>query len=163
VMIEALQNKLFEYIRDNNPDILFELEAETNVIVWLSEKVNGIEVRIVELQSQGLPEYEIEEICMAELTNDLRPSRYNYILNLLEEEFKDDYNKLLQSGLLQHEVINMINQCDPVFADLKFSEENEDNQFIRYAITGEVSEYLQSNREVETVSNELQQSAETKG
>jgi hypothetical protein len=162
-MIEILQSKLFEYIRDNNPDILFELEAEANVTVWLSERVNGIEPLINELQSQCLPEYEIEEICMTELTNDLRPSKYNYILSLLEEEFENDYNKLLQSGLVQHEVINMINQCDSIFADLNFSEENEDNEFIRYAIIGELSDYFQSNRELETVSNELQQPTETAG
>jgi hypothetical protein len=100
---------------------------------------------------------------MAELTNNLRPSKYNYILSLLEEEFEGDYNKLLQSGLLQHEVINMINQCNSVFADLNFSEENEDNEFIRYAIIGELSDYFQSNREVEIVSNELQQPTETAG
>ena len=162
-MIEILQSKLFEYVRDNNPDILFELEADANVTVWLSERVNGVEPLINELQSQSLPEYEIEEACMAELTNNLRPSKYNYILNLLEEEFENDYNKLLQAGLLQHEVINMINQCDSVFADLNFSEENDDNEFIRYAIIGELSEYFQSNREVETVSNELQQPTETAG
>jgi Domain of unknown function (DUF1896) len=162
-MREILQSKLFEYIRDNNPDILFELEAEANVTVWLSEKVNGIGYLIIELESQCLPEYEIEEICMTELTNDLRPSKYNYILSLLEEEFENDYNKLLQSGLAQHEVINMINQCDSIFADLNFSEENEDNEFIRYAIIGELSDYFQSNREVEIVSNELQQPTETAG
>jgi hypothetical protein len=162
-MIEILRSKLFEYIRDNNPDILFELEAEANVTVWLSERVNGIGYLIMELKSQCLPEYEIEEVCMAELTNNLRPSKYNYIHSLLEEEFEGDYYKLLKSGLLQHEVINMINQCDSVFADLNFSEENEDNEFIRYAIIGELSEYFQSNREVETVSNELQQPKETAG
>lgn len=157
-MKEVLQNKLFEYIRDNNPDLLFELEAQQNVTVWLSEKISGID----NLLNQKLPGYEMEETCMNELTKNLRPSRYNYILNLLEEEFEEDYNKLLQSGLLQHEIINMINCCNAVFADLNFSEENEDNPFIRYAIIGEVGEYLQSNREVETVSNELQQPAETK-
>jgi hypothetical protein len=162
-MKEILQNRLFEYIRDNNPDILFELEAEQNVTVWLSERVNDIESLITQLQNQNIPEYEIESVCLNELTKILRPSKYNYILSLLEEEFENDYNQLLQSGLLQHEAINMINQCSSVFADLNFSEENEDNQFIRYAIIREVSEYLQSNREVETVSNELQQPAETKG
>jgi hypothetical protein len=55
----------------------------------------------------------------------------------------------------------MINYCNSIFDDLRFVEENEDNQFIRYAITGAVSEYLESNRVNETVSNELQQSAET--
>lgn len=55
----------------------------------------------------------------------------------------------------------MIGCCDSVFNDLKFSEENEDNHFIRYEICGAISEYLDSNRVNENVSNELQQSAET--
>ena len=59
------------------------------------------------------------------------------------------------------EAINMISYCDSVFNDLQFSEENEDNQFIRYAICGAISEYLDSNRVNENVSNELQQSAKT--
>ncbi|WP_457817492.1 hypothetical protein, partial [Staphylococcus aureus] len=78
--------------------------------------------------------------------------RYNYILHILEEEFENNYKKLLQSGLLQHEVINMINYCNSTFDDLVFAEETADNQFIHYAITGAVSEYLESNRVNESVS-----------
>lgn len=162
-MQNILMNKLLEYIRDNNPDILFELEAEAALTAWLTNKVSTVEILIKEMKEQLLPDYQIAATCMREMTEDLRPSKYNYILNLLEEEFEDEYNKLLQSGLLQNEVINMITCCSPVFADLNFSEENEDNQFVRYAIIGEVREYLQSNREVETVSNELQKPTETEG
>lgn len=160
-MKELLMNKLFEYIRDNNPDILFELEASQGVTVWLSDKVENIILVIEQVSKQGLPEYEAEEICMAELTKDLRPSKYNYLLNLLEEEFSANYKQFLESGLLQHEVINMVTHCQPVFDDLVFSEENEDNQFLRYAIINAVSEYL--NSKSETVSHELQQSTETEG
>lgn len=160
-MKELLMNKLFEYIRDNNPDILFELEASQGVTVWLSDKVENISLVIEQVSKQGLPEYEAEEICMAELTKDLRPSKYNYLLNLLEEEFSANYKQFLESGLLQHEVINMVTHCQPVFDDLVFSEENEDNQFLRYAIINAVSEYL--NSKSETVSHELQQSTETEG
>jgi Domain of unknown function (DUF1896) len=160
-MKEILLNKLFEYIRDNNPDILFELEANKGVTSWLSNKIESINPIIEQLKQQGLPEFEIEEICMAELTKELKPSKYNYLLNVLEDEFSKNYNQLLESGLLQHEVINMITHCQPVFDGLNFSEENEDNEFLRYAIIGAVSEYL--NSENENVSNELQQPTETAG
>ena len=160
-MKENLIGKLLGYIRDNNPDILFALEAEDKLRPWLYEKIDGIEDLLLELKSNKQPDYIIEEACMQELTKDLRPSRHNYILNLLEQEFESDYKWLVQSGLLQHEVINMIGYCQPVFNDLKFSEENEDNRFIRYAICGALSEYLDSNRVNENVSNELQHSAET--
>ena len=155
-MKEILLGKLLEYIRDNNPDILFALEAEDKLRVWLYDKINAVESLMQQLKSSKQPEYVIQETCL-----DLRPSRYNYILNIVETEFEIAYKQLLQSGLLQHEIINMINYCNSTFDDLVFAEENEDNKFIRYAITGAVSEYLESNRVNEPVSNELQQSAET--
>lgn len=160
-MKEILIGKLLEYIRDNNPDILFALEAEDKLRVWLYDKVNAAEPLMQQLKNSKQPDYIIVETCLQEMTKELRPSRYNYILHLLEEEFETNYKELLQSGLLQHEVINMIDYCNSTFDDLVFAEENEDNQFIRYAIIGTVSEYLESNRVNEPVSNELQQSAET--
>ena len=160
-MKEVLMNKLFEYIRDNNPDILFELEASQGVTAWLSDKIESISLFIEQVSKQALPDYEAEEICLNELTKELKPSTYNYLLNVLEEEFSENYNQLLASGLLQHEVINMITHCQPVFDDLNFSEENEDNQFLRYTVINAVSEYL--NSENETVSHELQQPTETEG
>ncbi len=160
-MKENLRGKLLEYIRDNNPDLLFALEAEDKLRVWLSDKVNEADLLAEQLKSNKQPEYIIVETCLMEITKDLRPSRYNYILNILEEEFEAKYKQLQQSGLLQHEVINMINHCNSTFNDLVFTEKDEDNQFIRYAIVGAVSEYLESNRGIEIVSNELQQPAET--
>lgn len=160
-MKEILIGKLLEYIRDNNPDILFALEAEDKLRAWLYDKIYSAEPLIQQLRNDDQPDYIIEETCLDEITRDLRPSRYNYVLNILEKEFERDYQWLLQSGLLQHEIFNMTSYCNSTFDDLRFAEENEDNQFIRYAITGAVSEYLESNRVNETVSNELQQSAET--
>jgi hypothetical protein len=160
-MQEILMNKLLEYIRDNNPDILFALEAEAAVTTWLSEKVSAVDTLIIQLKEQQQPDYEIEETCMDIITKDLRPSKYNYICNIVEEEFEQYYQQLLQTGLLQHEVINMIHDCQSAFDDLKFSEETEDNQFLRYTIIGTVSDYL--NSENENVSHELQQPTETAG
>lgn len=160
-MKEFLIGKLLEYIRDNNPDVLFALEAEDKLRVWLYDKANAAEFLMQQLESNKQPEYIIAERCLQEMTKDLRPSRYNYILNILEEEFATENKQLLQSGLLQYEVINMTSYCNPIFNDLLFTEENEDNRFIRYAITGAISEYLESNRVNEPVSNELQQSEET--
>lgn len=160
-MKEIIISKLLEYVRENNSDLLFELEAEDKLRVWLYEKAESVQPIFEQMKNDGQPEYVIIERCLTEATNDLRPSRYNYILNLLEQEFETYYTSLSESGLLQHEVINMIGYCEPVFNDLNFSEENEDNRFIQYAITGMISEYLQSNSENENVSNELQQPTKT--
>ena len=162
-MKEILISKLFDYIRDNNPDLLFALETEGKLRYWLYDKVSCVEGLINELRKSRKPDHIIEEICMDEMTKELRPSRYNYIINLLEQEFEKDYNKLVQSGLLQHEVVNIVGYCQSVFDDLKFSEETEDNRFTYYAIAGAISEYFESDRVNENVSNGLQQSAEAEG
>jgi len=141
-MKEILIGKLLEYIRDNNPDILFALEAEDKLRLWLYSKAESIESLWQQMETDKQPAYIIEEACLNELTRELRPSRYNYIINLLEQEFEQEYKLFQESGLLQYEAVNLINYCDSVFNDLKFSEENEDNRFIRYAICGAISEYL---------------------
>lgn len=157
----TLINNLYQYIKENNPDILTELEEAGNTTKYLSGKVSAIDALINQLSGEGKPPYIIEEICMGVLTEDLKPSRYNYILHILESEFEEQYNQFLESGVLLFEISNIIEHSNPIFDDLNFSEENEDNRFLRYAITGVIKEYL-GNVTSENVSNELQQSAETK-
>jgi len=156
----TLINNLYQYIRANNPDILLDLEETGSVTTYLSEKVSSVDFLYKQLGTEGKPAYIIEELCMNFLTQDLKPSRYNYIHNLLETEFEIKYNQIIESGLLLYEVSNMIKYCQSVFGDLNFSEENEDNRFLRYAITGVIKEYF-DNVVSENVSDELQQSTET--
>jgi hypothetical protein len=143
-MEKMLIKKLHEYIRENNPDLLLQLEEDSKVTEYLFNKVNATAPIIIEYKGQ--PDYIIEEACMDELTKDLRPSKYNYINQILEEEFEDTYQQLQNSGTLKFEVINLISQCQPVFEAIGFTEENEDSSELRNAITGTVSEYLESNK-----------------
>jgi hypothetical protein len=155
-----LINNLYQYIRANNPDTLLDLEDTGSVTTYLSDKVSSVDFLYKQLSTEGKPAYIIEELCMNFLTQDLKPSRYNYIRNILEAEFELKYKELIESGLLLYEVSNMKKYCQSVFDDLNFSEENEDNRFLRYAITGVVKEYLE-NVASENVSDELQQPTET--
>ena len=139
-----LINNLYQYIRANNPDILLDLEETGSVTTYLSNKVSSVDYLYKQSKKEGKPLYIIEELCMNFLTQDLKPSRYNYIRNLLEAEFEIKYKELIESSLLLYEVSNMIKYCQSVFDDLNFSEENEDNRFLRYAITGVVKEYLEN-------------------
>lgn len=146
-------------MKDNNPDVLLELEEAGTTSQYLSDKIGSVDSLIIQLSKEDKPPHTIEEICMTQLTEDLRPSRYGYIQQLLESEFEDKYNHFTESGLLLFEISNMIKHCNPVFDDLNFSEANEDNRFLRYAITGVIKEYLDTVMS-ENVSDELQQSAE---
>jgi len=141
-MQETLKNNLHEYIRQNNPDILLTLEEERGVSKYLNDKVNGISELLNQLENENKPAYIIEEICMDTLTKDLRPSRYNYITNILQEDFEFAYQQTQKSGTLLYEVINIMAYCKPVFELIGFTEENEDNRQLRYAVTGIINEYL---------------------
>ena len=157
----TLISNLYQYIRENNSDVLMELEESGGVTKYLSDRVSAVDSLLEQLTKENKPAYIIEELCIGFLTEDLKPSRYNYILNILELEFEKKYNQFIESGLLLYEVCNIIKCCQPVFDDLNFSEENEDNRFLRYDITGVLAEYLNSvTSENENVSNELQKSTE---
>ena len=162
-MKKILFNKLHEYIRENNPDLLFQLEEDRRLTEYLSDKISTVSA-LIKQKNINEPAYIIEDTCMDILTQDLRPSKFNYISNLLQEEFGSAYIQLQEYGTLKFEVINMINLCLPVFEDLNFSEENEDNQFLRYAIIGTIKEYFEAVAdENENVIDGIQQSAKTEG
>ncbi len=140
-MKEILVKKLHQYIMENNPDLLIQLEEEGKVAEYLLNKVSSVD-GLINQQYTKQPIYIIEDTCMDVLTKDLKPSKFNYIRNVLEEDFETSYLQLQKSGVLKFEVLNLLTKCHSVFNDLNFSEENENNRFIRYCIVGTISEYL---------------------
>lgn len=143
-MQEVLIEKLHRYIADNNPDLLISLQQEGNVGNYLKEKIVGIDGLMNELLASNTPAYIIEERLMDELTKELRPSKFNYLITVLEDEFETDYHRLKVSGLLTYEVINLIESCNPVFESFGFTLENENNWHLRYTIMGAVQEYFEN-------------------
>lgn len=143
-MQEVLIAKLHHYLTANNPDLLITLQHEGNVSDYLKGKVAAIDLLVNELLGSGTPAYIIEERCMEELTKELRPSKFNYLISILEEEFEPEYYRLKESELLIYEVINLMEICIPIFDALSFTVENENNRHLRYAITGAVKEYFET-------------------
>jgi hypothetical protein len=143
-MQQVLIEKLHEYIIQNNVDLLIALQQHSQVSKYLKDKVDSVSLLIEELLSEDTPAYIIEERCMDVLTRDLRPSKFNYLITILEQEFEDDFTRLKENGILTYEVVNLIEACKPVFETLGFSEENEDDKHLHYAITSSVKEYLES-------------------
>lgn len=141
-MQEMLIRKLHEYIRDNNPDLLMTLEEENRVSDYLQENVASIDSLINQLLADNNPASVIEERCMEEMTRQLKPSRYNYLKEILEHEFPGEFERFNHTSILQTEIINLIIVCDPVFYELNFSEENDNDRYLRYAVTGAVHEYF---------------------
>ena len=143
-MQELLKEKLWTYIVHNNPDLMLNLQQDTAVTRYLEKKVNVILPMVSQLMEENKPEYIIEELCMEELTQDLHPSKFNYIRSILEDEFGQDFLRIKESGLLTYEIVNLISESETVFETLGFTEVNEQDRMLRYAIAGTIRQYLES-------------------
>ena len=141
-MVEKLKEKLWAFIVHNNPDLMLNLQEEYSVTKYLDEKVNGILPKIDALLKEEKPQYIIEELCLNEITADLKPSKFLYIRSVIEEEFPDDFKRLSEDGVLTYEVVNLIEACRETFEAFEFSEENEGDRHLRYAIIAQVHDYL---------------------
>lgn len=137
-----LKEKLVEYLEDNNPDALFSLQSEGNLDSYLQQKTDSVKSLIQHLEAEGKPTYIIESSCMDKMTESLRPSKFNYIMDILDEEFIAEYVLLQSSGTLVYEVIGMIEFCKYIFKELDFNEDTEYNRVMHYAITGMIHEYF---------------------
>lgn len=141
-MVTILKEKLWQYIVDHNPDLMFDLQEAYTVSKYLEDQVATVLPFAEEQMQAQIPDYIIQEQCMEQLTAPLKPSRFLYIKNVVEEEFPSDFERLREDGTLTYEVINMLQVCKEVFEAFDFSVENEDNRHLRYAIIAEVHDYL---------------------
>ncbi|MGI8636108.1 MAG: hypothetical protein ACR2KZ_11970, partial [Segetibacter sp.] len=98
-MQQILIDKLHQYITQNNPDLLIALQQESKVSSFLKAKVESVSPLVDELLADNTPAYIIEERCIDYLTEDLRPSKFNYLTSILEEEFETDYKRLKENGI----------------------------------------------------------------
>ena len=141
-MQSMLTEKLWAYIVHNNPDLMLSLQEDYSVTSYLENKVAAVMPMAMQFLSEEKPQYIIEELCLQAMTEDLKPSRYQYIRSVIEEEFNNDYLRLKENGTLTYEVVNLIEACKSIFSDFDFNSENEANRHLRYAIIGQVHDYL---------------------
>lgn len=118
------------------------LQEGYSVTRYLEDKVTSVMPLAEQLLAEGKPGYVIEELCLNEMTADLKPSKYHYLKKVLEEEFPSDYSRMLDAGVLTYEIMNLIDACKDVFAAMGFTDENEDDRFLRYAVITEIHNYL---------------------
>lgn len=141
-MRKILTEKLWSYIVENNPELVFRLQENYSVMKYLEQQVSQVLPLAESMQRAQKPQYLMIEQCMETLTAELRPSRFQYLKAILDEEFEYQYDRLQESGLMTCELINMMEACKPIFERAAFSEDNEHDPQIRYQVMGAISEYL---------------------
>ncbi|MDM8175989.1 hypothetical protein QT327_16810 [Olivibacter sp. 47] len=141
-MQEILKERLYSYLVDNRVDLFLDLQHKGGLKEYLNSSVSAIAPQIREMQESGEPDLYIEEYCMDELTRKLRPSPFLYLYRVLEEEFEKDFYRMREDGILTYELINILGCCRDIFDRNAFSEETEEDRYLRYEITGAVGDYL---------------------
>ncbi len=141
-MQTILKEKLQAYIIGNNPELMLSLQAEQSLTQYLEDRISTAMPLVMDLLEQGKPGYIIEELALNEMTISLRPSKFNYLKEVLETEFSSSYNSFKTAGVLTYECVNLIEACAEIFETFSFSEDNEDDRLLRYAVIARIHEYL---------------------
>lgn len=133
-MHSKLTEKLRAYILINNPELADQLHTDYSMSQYLEDKVIAVTPLLQQLLAAGSPEYSIEELCLNAMTQDLRPSRFQYIREVIETEFPQEYGQLVLKGVLTFEAIQILELCTSIFEIYGFSEETKSSRFLRYAV-----------------------------
>ena len=141
-MQSRLKELLQAYLITYNPDLMHTLQSDFSVTRYLEDKISGVMPTVLRLLEQGEPGYVIEELAMNELTEDLRPSRFMYLKELLEREFTADYERFSKAGVLIYETINLVEACRETFDAFGFTGAQPDDRHLYYALIAKVHEYL---------------------
>jgi len=141
-MHNLLKEKLRGYIQQNNPELLIQLQESYSVTSYLEDKVSAVMPMVLNLLGENKPGYVIEELALNELTAPLRPSRFNYLQAVLEEDFPKEYLAFKNAGVLTYETINLTEACKELLDNFPFTEDSEEDRFLRYAVIAKISDYL---------------------
>lgn len=147
-MKELLIRRLHSYLLEHHMDLLISLQEDHRLKEYLHRKVASVKDYWETLQAERRPDYVIEALCMEELTGDLRPSRFEYVRNLLEEEFGADYRRMLSCGILSYEVINLAGACEPIFEIYGLSGDSDERRDLHRAVTGMIAEYVSKSERI---------------
>ena len=142
-MDEWLRNYLWCFIRINNPELALRLEDEDDRKEYLISKVETLRDFFYDLKARKLSHESIEELCINKMTVDLRPSRFNYIVNLLHRQFPHHYAQLLENGIVKITALAILGESKADFERYVFSSEHPDYDSLYCAILLRILQYIQ--------------------
>jgi hypothetical protein len=137
-MSDKLQGLLLGYIKENNPDLLMQLDEDDALHAWVIEKIHEVELVLGDAKARRVPDNEFMDL----MTVDLKPSKFHYMRDLLEDQFPEEFDQLLASGELRFEVIQMIGLCNHLFEAMPLREDIDENAQLDHAVKTVMTNYL---------------------
>ncbi|WP_449436742.1 DUF1896 family protein [Pedobacter steynii] len=144
-MKEQFKKQLENYLVQHNPELIISLQHKA-LDQYMEEKLARHLPQSNAFIVNGKACDLISRVVMKVLTADLRPSKYDYLHNLLTEEFTEDYLRLRENGTLTQEFVQLIALCTPIFSSLHFSEAKLNDKLIRHAICWQIDQHLHTTK-----------------
>lgn len=141
-MVSILKEKLWAYIICHNPELMYRLQEEYKVESYLEQQVSAAMPLVLAMLEEGKEGRQIQELCLEQMTRELKPSRYLYIINMIEREFEEQFDSLKELGLLSFEGVNLVEHCHQIFEKYRFTTGNADDQIIYQAIKDKIADYF---------------------
>ncbi len=137
-MSDKLQGLLLGYIRENNPDLLFQLDEDDALHAWVIEKIREVEMVLQQSKPSVIPDNEFMDL----MTADLKPSKFHYVRDLLEDQFSEAFDGMLEAGTLRFDIIQIIGLCSELFEEMPLRENIEENTQLDHAVKKVIDGYL---------------------
>lgn len=131
-----LKERLWKYIIKQNPELMFSLQEDYAAVPYINEKINSIKSQLKTWEKIGYPEPSIHLLAMEVLTSDLKPSRFQFISNILKNKFPVHYNQYKSQGILAYKTISLVELCKEAFDSIRFSEAHFNSKRFKEAISG---------------------------
>jgi len=135
-MEKQLNERLWKFITEHNPELMFSLQENYSMTPYLAEKIKSIQPQLKAWKQIGYPESSIFLLAMEVLTSELKPSRFQFITSLLKKDFPSHYNQFKEQGILTHKTLALVDLCKVAFDSIRFSESHCNSQRFRAAISG---------------------------
>lgn len=130
------------YLVNNNPELVLMNVERYSLSRYISDKMEQVRPLMKRLLEEGHPGYLVSLICHSKLIEGLRPSKANYIKEILESDFPTENFRMKEYGVLTYGVVNLIELCEPLFQAYSFNEENLLSQLLRCDVVSVVHDYL---------------------
>jgi hypothetical protein len=137
-MSDKLQGLLLGYIRENNPDLLSQLDEDDALHAWVIEKIREVEMVLQQSKPSVIPDNEFMDL----MTADLKPSKFHYVRDLLEDQFPEDFDRMLEAGTLRFDIIQIIGACGNLFEEMPLREVMEENAQLDHAVKNVIMNHL---------------------
>jgi hypothetical protein len=129
--------KLFmAFISENNPDVIVSIGSTGSMKRFVRDKAEVAMDLAKNLKERGLPESEILDACFESMVKEMKPSRFNFLKDLIQNHFPEKLKRYSETGVMTYEIIQVIESHGHLFEKYRFGETETKNDLLETEFVG---------------------------